>query len=67
MLFAPTPAIQRWRVLKGDSGVLARPIAPGGGLPYEVNTAPPEKWEPVYAKVDGSLPLEEAKAKAAVR
>jgi putative heme-binding domain-containing protein len=60
----PVPAIQRWKVLKAVSQDLAKSVPGGSILREQVLRAAPEKWDVAYAKVDGSLPLDEAISKS---
>ncbi len=54
-----TPAIQRWRVLKPVPDVLCGPVPDRSVFRYQVLQAGPDRWTPAYAKVNGSLPLNE--------
>ncbi len=54
-----TPTIQRWRVLKPVSEGLAGSVPSREALRAQVLDAPPEHWISAYAKVDGTLPLNE--------
>ena len=59
------PAIQRWKVLKAVPQDLARSVPDAERLPgAESLSAEPERWDVAYAKVDGSLPLDEAISKS---
>ena len=60
----PVPAIQRWKVLKAVSQDLAKSVPGGSILRGQVLRAAPEKWDVAYAKVDGSLPLDDAISKS---
>ncbi len=51
-----TPTFQRYRALKPTAGDADSP-----DVRARVLEASPERWESVYAKVDGSLPLDEIK------
>ena len=55
-----TPTIQRWRVLKGGSPALTEGVPAPDVLSNQILDAPADRWTTAYAKVDGSLPLEEA-------
>ena len=57
-----TPTIQRWRVLKAVSPALAAGVPADQALRDQVLGAAPDRWAPVYARVNGSLPLDEAAA-----
>ena len=58
-----TPTIQRWRVLKaGPAGAGRPPSRTTGALRDQVLGAAPDRWATVYAKVAGSLPLDDAAA-----
>ena len=59
-----TPTIQRWRVLKSVSPALADAVPVEEALRDQVLRAAPERWETVYARVSGELPLDEAAAVA---
>ena len=54
-----TPAIQRWRVLKSVPDVLCGPVPDREVFRYQVLQAGPDRWTSAYAKVNGSLPLNE--------
>jgi putative heme-binding domain-containing protein len=56
----PVPAIQRWKILKSVPKDLAKSVPEGSVFRDQVLGAPPAEWDVAYAKVDGSLPLEEA-------
>ena len=56
----PVPAIQRWKVLKAVPNDLANPVPSERCFRDQVLGAEPEQWDVAYAKVDGSLPLDEA-------
>jgi putative heme-binding domain-containing protein len=58
------PAIQRYRVLKAVSEDLATAVPAGGAFRDRVLRAEPERWDVAYAKVNGSLPLEQAVVKS---
>jgi putative heme-binding domain-containing protein len=60
----PVPAIQRWKVFKDVRGGLAQSVPNAEVLRDQVFRAPPEKWNVAYAKVDGALPLDEARSKS---
>ena len=60
----PVPAIQRWKVFRAVPSELAKAVPEGSSLRDQILRAPPEKWDVVYAKVDGSLPLDEARSKS---
>jgi putative heme-binding domain-containing protein len=54
-----TPSIQRWRVLKPVSEALAASIPDKDSFRDQVEKAEPSRWTTCYAKVAGSLPLDE--------
>jgi putative heme-binding domain-containing protein len=56
----PIQAIQRWKVLKSVPSDLAKSVPEGSVFRDQVLGAPPAKWDVAYAKVDGTLPLEDA-------
>ncbi len=60
----PVPAIQRWKVFKAVPRELATTVPDSSTLRNQVLRAPSEKWDVAYAKVDGSLPLDEVKSKS---
>jgi putative heme-binding domain-containing protein len=60
----PVPAIQCWKVFKAVSSELANSVPEGTALRDQILRAPLEKWDVAYAKVDGSLPLDEVKSKS---
>ncbi len=60
----PLPAIQRWKVFKAVSSELARSVPEVSTLRDQILRAPTDKWDVAYAKVDGSLPLDEMKSKS---
>ncbi len=55
-----TPTIQRWRVLKAVPPRLAEAVPDAETLRDQVLHLPPDRWGTVYARVSGSLPLDEA-------
>jgi putative heme-binding domain-containing protein len=59
-----TPAIQRWRVLQAVPGPLAVPHPDPAALRDHVLSAAPGRWATLYARVAGSLPLDDAIAQA---
>ncbi len=59
-----TPTIQRWRVLKSVSPRLAESVPDAETLRDQVIGAAPIRWETVYAKASGALPLDDAAAVA---
>jgi putative heme-binding domain-containing protein len=54
-----TPAIQRWKVLKTVPQSLSTSVPAPDVFRDQVLRAGPDRWESVYAKVAGSLPLDE--------
>jgi hypothetical protein len=54
-----TPTLQRWRVLKAAPDGLLADVPSRELLRSQVLDAPPERWISAYAKVDGTLPLNE--------
>jgi len=60
----PIPAIQRWKVLKGVPEELAKSVPGGSAFSEQLLRAAPEKWAVAYARVAGSLPLDEAFSKS---
>jgi putative heme-binding domain-containing protein len=61
------PAIQRWKVLKGTDEGLSNAIPSDSVFRDQVLRAAPERWDVAYAKVDGSLPLDEAVSKCGAK
>ncbi len=59
----PVPTFQRYKVLKAVPEELAQLVPTGSVFDEQILRAEPSRWDVVYAKVDGSLPLEEAGAK----
>ena len=59
----PVATIQRYKVLKAVPEELAQLVPTGSVFDEQILRAEPSRWDVVYAKVDGSLPLEEAGAK----
>ncbi len=57
-----TPTIQRWRVMKSVPPGLAGAVPDSETLRDQVLASPPDRWDTVYAKVSGALPLDEAAA-----
>jgi putative heme-binding domain-containing protein len=57
-----TPTIQRWRVLKPFSEALVASIPDKVWVRDQVLKAEPDRWTTSYAKVTGSLPLDELTA-----
>jgi putative heme-binding domain-containing protein len=55
----PTPAIQRWRVLTPVSDVLANAVPERDLFRDQILHAEARQWAVAYAKVAGSLPLDE--------
>jgi putative heme-binding domain-containing protein len=54
-----TPAIQRWRVLKTVPDALCGAVPDRSVFRDQVLQAGPDRWTSAYAKVNGSLPLNE--------
>ncbi len=54
-----TPSIQRWRALKEVPPPLADDVPTPEVLSKQVLDAPADRWTTAYAKVGGSLPLDE--------
>jgi hypothetical protein len=61
------PAIQRFQVLKNVGEGLSSAIPSGSDFRDQVLRAAPEQWDVAYAKVDGSLPLEETASKGGAK
>ena len=57
-----TPSIQRWRVLKEVPSELANAVPLPETLREQVLAATSDRWTTAYARVSGSLPLEELAA-----
>ena len=55
----PTLTIQRWKVLKPTSEALSGSVPDQDLLRDQVLRAEPNRWATAYAKVAGSLPLDE--------
>jgi putative heme-binding domain-containing protein len=60
----PTPAIQRWRVLKGVSEALSGSVPDAREFRDQILQSDPSRWSTAYAKVSGALPLDELTASA---
>jgi len=54
-----TPVIQRWRVLRTVPDALCGTVPDSSVFRYQVLQAGPDRWTSAYAKVNGSLPLNE--------
>ena len=54
-----TPAIQRWRTLKTVPDALCGAVPDRSMFRDQILQAGPERWTSAYAKVNGSLPLNE--------
>jgi putative heme-binding domain-containing protein len=54
-----TPTMQRWKVLKPVSEVLVASIPDKDSFRDQILKAEPDRWTTSYAKVNGSLPLDE--------
>ncbi len=54
-----TPSIQRWRALKSVPQALVEEMPTREVLTAQVLDAPSDRWTTAYAKVDGSLPLDD--------
>ena len=61
------PAIQRWKLLKGVGEDLSHSVPSGTIFGDQILRAEPERWDVAYAKVDGSLPLDEAVSKSGAK
>jgi putative heme-binding domain-containing protein len=59
-----TPAIQRWRVLKGISETLSATVPDAAAFRDQVLETDAARWPTAYAKVSGGLPLDEMNAVA---
>jgi putative heme-binding domain-containing protein len=57
-----TPTIQRWHVLKSVPPRLAESVPDAETLGDQLLGASPDRWDTVYAKVSGALPLDEVAA-----
>jgi putative heme-binding domain-containing protein len=55
-----TPVIQRWNVLKAVPEDLTKSVPGGTVFREQVLRAGPQRWGVAFAKVNGSLPLDEA-------
>jgi putative heme-binding domain-containing protein len=60
----PIPTIQRWRVWKSVSSDLSGAISDKNVLRHQILESGPDYWTTAYAKVSGSLPLDELTALA---
>ena len=54
-----TPTIQRWKVLQSVPEVLARSLPDPDRFRDHILRAEPNRWKTAYAKLAGSLPLDE--------
>jgi putative heme-binding domain-containing protein len=61
------PAIQRWKALKGVGEGLSTAVPVGSVFRDQVLRVEPERWDVAYAKVNGSLPLDEAVSKSGAK
>jgi putative heme-binding domain-containing protein len=59
----PVPTFQRYKVLKSVPEELAQSVPAVSVFDEQILRAEPPRWDVAYAKVDGSLPLEDAIAK----
>ena len=59
-----TPVIQRWRVLRAVTPALAAGVPDPATFRDQVLHAAPERWTTAYAKLSGSLPLDDVSASA---